>query len=269
MESRVHPLFDLKDKVAVVTGGGSGLGREYCSALSEFGADVVCVDIRKDRAEETCKLIKIFGHKTLAVETDITKYDQVRSMFKLIDKTFGRIDVLINNAGIAPASAAIDQIDVREWRKVIDVNINGTFYCLREGLRIMVRQKKGSIINIASSLALCSIDPDILAVAPYVASKYAVVGLTKQSAVEYGRYGIRVNAIVPGWYLDTNLGKVEGKKQVKGTEQQLPQYLISRIPMKRLGDPKDLKGLIVFLASDSSSNMTGALITNDGGYTCL
>jgi NAD(P)-dependent dehydrogenase (short-subunit alcohol dehydrogenase family) len=186
MQREIHPLFDLSGRVAVVTGGGSGLGREFCDVLAEFGADVICSDIYKDRAEETCGAVKKYGRGALAIEVDVSKYDQVRGMFRQIVDRFGRLDILVNNAGIINRRCAIDQIDIQDWHKVLDVNLHGVFYCMKEGLRIMMRQKKGSIINMASIAGLCEIDPDVGLMSPYVTSKSAVIGLTKQGAAEYG-----------------------------------------------------------------------------------
>jgi NAD(P)-dependent dehydrogenase (short-subunit alcohol dehydrogenase family) len=260
--------FDLDGKVALVTGGGSGLGREFCDALAEYGADIICADIDRGRAEETCEIIKKYGHIALPIEADVSKYNQVQTMFQHVEIIFGRLDILINNAGIAAPSRMIDQIDINDWHKVLDIDINGAFYCMREGLRIMLKQATGSIVNIASVLGLRAVDPEIVAAAPYVTSKFAVVGLTKQGAAEYGKHGIRINCIAPGWYPGTRLGEGKESKRPEAATRAWQQMLAARTPMKKTGEPSDLRGLIVFLASDSSSFMTGAVITNDGGWTC-
>src|SRR4030042_3492252 len=191
MSGDLNKLFDLNGKVALVTGGGSGLGREFCDVLAEFGADVICPDIRKERAEETCEIIKKYGHKTLALQVDVSKYDQVQAMFRQVLSQFGKLDILVNNAGIAPPSVLIDRIELEDWHRVIDIDLHGAFYCLKEALRIMRKQRKGIIINISSILGFSALEPEILAQAPYVAVKHAVIGLTQQAAAEYGQYGIR------------------------------------------------------------------------------
>jgi NAD(P)-dependent dehydrogenase (short-subunit alcohol dehydrogenase family) len=269
MSEAIYPLFDLTGRVAVVTGGGSGLGREFCDVLAEFGADVVCPDIYKDRAEETCEIIKKHGHKTLALEVDVSKYDQVQAMFARVMADFGRLDILVNNAGIAPPTVFTDAVELKDWHRVIDVDLHGVFYCLKEGLGIMKKQGKGSIINISSTSGLYANDPAFLPQAAYVAAKHAVVGLTKQAAAEFGQYGIRVNCIAPGLHVGTRLPESQGPV-IKRTEEEAKvreQSIASRIALRRPGQPKEMKGLMLYLASDSSSFVTGAVIVEDGGMS--
>jgi len=267
MSRDVHPLFDLNDRVAMVTGGGSGLGREFCDILAEFGTDIICADIYKDRAEETCEMIKKYGHRTLAIEADVSKYDQVQFIFKQLEATFGRLDILVNNAGITIRPCPITELELEVWHKVVNVNLHGTFYCMKEGLRIMMQRKKGSIINIASIMGLCGEDPDVGLASPYVTSKAGVIGLTKQGAAEYGRYGIRVNAIAPGWHLGTRLALDAGIKLTAEELKVREQLLASKTPMRRVGKEKELRGLLIYLASDASSFLTGQIIASDGGWT--
>lgn len=264
-----HPLFDLRGMVALVTGGGSGLGREFCNILAEFGAEIICPDLYKDRAEETCDMIKRNGRKALAMEVDVSKYDQVQGLFRQVDKAFGRLDVLVNNAGITSRPCPIDQLELEDWHHVLNVNIHGTFYCMKEGLRIMMRQKRGSIINMASISGMCGVEPEIGPMAPYITSKSAIIGLTKQGAAEYGRYGVRVNAIAPGWHFGTRLSTDAGIMRTEEEVQKRKQLLASRTPLGRTGEPRELKGLMVYLASDASSFVTGQIIASDGGWTCL
>jgi NAD(P)-dependent dehydrogenase (short-subunit alcohol dehydrogenase family) len=269
MSDKPYRLFDLSGRVAMVTGGGSGLGCEFCDVLAEFGADVICADIYGDRAADTCKMLKKYGNKALAIKVDVSKYDQVQVMFKQVEAAFGKLDILVNNAGVINRRCAIDQIDIGNWHQVLDVNVHGVFYCMKEGLRIMMRQKRGSVINVSSITGLCGVDPDVGQMAPYVTSKSAVIGLTRQGAAEYGVHGIRVNAIAPGWYLGTRLGASAG---VERTEEELNSFrllLSSKTPMKRTGRPEELRGLLLYLASDASSFVTGQTITSDGGWTCI
>jgi len=267
MHGETHKLYDLTGKVAIVTGGGSGLGREFCDVLAEYGADVACPDLYKERADETCKIIKKYGHKTLAIKSDLSKYDHVQAMFKQVMDNFGRVDILVNNAGISAHPAPIGQVDLEDWHNVINIDLHGVFYCMREGLRIMAEQKAGTIINIASVLGFMVTPPAILSVPPYVAAKFAVVGLTKEAAGEYGQYGIRVNCIAPGFHHGTRLGE-GGRVQPK--QEKPPETrpeVIERTPLRRTAEPKELKGLLLYLASDSSSFLTGQIIAHDGGLS--
>jgi NAD(P)-dependent dehydrogenase (short-subunit alcohol dehydrogenase family) len=268
MQGKTHNLNDLTGKVAIVTGGGSGLGREFCDVLAEHGADVVCPDLYKDRADETCEIIKKYGHKTLAIECDVTKYEQVQAMFRQVMDNFSRVDILVNNAGISAQPALIGQVDLEDWHDVIDTDLHGAFYCMRECLRIMAEQKAGNIINIASVCGFMVLSPDILSVPPYTAAKFAVVGLTKEAAGEYGKYGIRVNCIAPGFHHGTRLGEKRGRPQPQqeGPAETSPG-VIERTPLRRTAAPEELKGLLLYLASDSSSFVTGQVIAHDGGLS--
>lgn len=267
MSGEVQRLNDLSGKVALVTGGGSGLGREFCDVLAEYGADVVCPDFYLDRAKETCEIIQKYGHRTMALKVDVAQYPQVKAMFLEVRNKFGKLDILVNNAGIAPASALIHETNPEDWQRVIDVDLNGVFYCLKEGLGIMVQKKSGAVINIASNLGIAASEPGILAQSPYVAAKHAVVGLTRQAAAEYGQFGIRVNCIAPGFHRGTRLPEsLKVKADEKGDQERM-QLILARTPLGRTAESKELKGLLLYLASENSSFTTGAVIVSDGGMT--
>ena len=256
-------MFSLAGKVSLITGAGSGLGRIFCEAMAEHGSDVVCSDINEAWAEETAGLIAKYGVKTAVVKADVSKQDEVKAMFRQVDRDFGKLDILFNNAGIATKGIRIHEMRLEDWHRVIDVNLNGTFMCMQEGLKLMLRQKSGSIINISSILGLSAVDPEILAIAHYIASKHAIIGLTKTAAVQYGPDNIRVNAIAPGFIGNTRLGDVENRSE----DKVFPVRVTGLTPMRRFGEPEELKGLAVLLASDASSFITGAVFVPDGGWS--
>jgi NAD(P)-dependent dehydrogenase (short-subunit alcohol dehydrogenase family) len=260
-------MFNLEGRVAVVTGGGSGLGKEFCDVLAEYGARVVCVDIRLDRVEEVCAMIGKYGNSTLAVQTDVSKYDQVKNMYHQVIDKFGRVDILVTSAGVAPPVVLIDEIELEDWHRVIDIDLNGVFYCLKEGLAIMKKQGKGSVITISSVAGLIAVPPQGMPQAAYVAAKHAVVGLTKQAAAEFGQFGIRANCIAPGLHLPTGLPESMGYKSKKDTGTIEMSTFTSNIPLRRAASPSEMKGLVLFLASDASSYMTGATLVQDGGLS--
>jgi NAD(P)-dependent dehydrogenase (short-subunit alcohol dehydrogenase family) len=258
-------LFDLTGKVSLVTGAGSGLGRVFCEAMAEHGSDVVCTDINRGWAEETAGMIAKYGVKTVVVKADVSKQDEVKALFQKVDQEFGKLNVLINNAGIATKGARLHEMSLEDWNKVIGVNLTGTFLCMQEGIKLMLRQKSGSIINLSSVLGLVAADPEILAINHYTASKHGIIGLTKTAAAQYGPYNIRVNAIAPGFYAGTKLGDVEGR--TKEETEVWAEKVIPLTPMRRFADPKEIKGLAVFLASDASSFITGSTYVTDGGWS--
>ena len=259
-------LFDLSGKVALITGAGSGLGRVFCEAMAEYGSDVVCADINETWAKETEDITAKNGVKTLVIKADVSKPEDVKAMFRKVDQEFGRLDILFNNAGIAGVVTKLHETPLEDWNRVVGINLTGVFLCMQEGIKLMLRQKSGSIINISSILGLVGVDPDILAAGSYCATKHGVIGLTKQGAAEYGRDGIRVNAIAPGWHQGTRLGKSSGTIRTEEQVQQFQKELVSRTPMKRTGDPAELKGLAVYLASDASKFVNGATFVHDGGW---
>jgi len=266
--SEIRKPYDLNGKVAIVTGGGSGLGREFCDVLAEFGADVICPDLFLERAEETCKIIKKYGRKAVPISLDVARYEQVQQLFKQVMTEFGKVDILVNNAGVAPPSVLIDETDLNDWHRVIDVDLHGVFYCMKEALGIMKKQKGGVIINISSTLGISAHQPSILAQSPYVAAKHGVVGLTRQAAAEYGPYGIRVNCIAPGFHRGTRLPD-SLHTQITDDEERKKRgdLIIEGTPLRRIAEPKELRGILLLLASDNSSFMTGSVVVSDGGMT--
>jgi NAD(P)-dependent dehydrogenase (short-subunit alcohol dehydrogenase family) len=258
-------LFSLKEKVAVVTGAARGLGRTMALGLAEAGADVAVVDLLKEEGEETARLIRELGRDSMFLAADILDYDGIGEMVLRIREKFGRIDILLNNAGIVyrpeeagSASIPLEIVSRENWDNVVKVNLNGVFYCTQHVGKLMLEQKSGSIINIASMSAfVANFGRSNNA---YCASKAGVVMFTRQLAADWAEKGIRVNAIAPG-YMKTDLGA--GPLNDPG----LKDLLTTLIPMRRAGVPEDLKGIAVFLASDASAYMTGQTLIIDGGYT--
>lgn len=256
-------IFDLSGKVTLITAGGRGLGREYCEAMAEFGADVACADIDMGRAQETVELIKKFGHRAIAIEADVSKIDQVERMVKQTLGEFGTIDILFNNAGIVNPMKRLHEVAIEDWERVIAVNLTGMFLCMRTVLPIMLKQKRGSIINIASVAGMVALSPEMgyTNADAYGASKAGVIGLTRHAAVAYAKDGIRINAIAPGAHLTWPLSHT--REEMENIIKKLSNF----IPMGRVGDPSELKGLAVYLASDASSYVTGQTFVHDGGIT--
>jgi sorbose reductase len=253
------PEFSLNNKVAVVTGGARGLGMEMMDALAEAGASVVAVDLLGDQARATAAEIgKRRGVQAAAWALDTTNYDQVRATFAQIEKEFGKIDVLVAAAGIVIGEAAEDST-ADSWRRVIDVNVNGVFFCAQAAGRSMIARRSGSIVLIASMSGHIVNTPQKQA--SYNASKGAVIMMAKSLAAEWAPHGLRVNALSPGYMRTAITDQVlAGKPGLLETWERLT-------PAGRMGEPKELRGPVVFMASDASTYMTGHSLVVDGGYT--
>jgi len=262
-------IFDLSGKVALVTGGSSGLGRVFCEALAEFGADVsLTYNVDEKGARETAELIKNLGRQSLVIKANVNNPDVVQHMVDETVAKLGSIDILVNNAGINAKPAKIAEMAIEDWDKVLSIDLRGVFLCTRAVLPVMVKQKRGSIINIASIKGIRAFFEltEILPLAHYSAAKAGVISLTKETAVEYSRDGIRVNCIAPGWHRGTRLSRQWREEAWQEEQRQKYEDAISRItPMGRRGEISELKGLVVYLASDASSFMTGQVLASDGG----
>ncbi len=259
--------FRLDGQVALVTGSGSGLGNVFARALGAAGATVVSADIDLASAEKTSEEVRLLGGKASSVAVDVSDAASVEAMNTTILEEHGRMDVLVNNAGIASPADRIHDMPVEDWDRVNAVNTRGVFLCTKAVLPQMMAQKKGSIINISSVAGLGGVSNDLSAVAAnYSASKGAVATLTKQIAVEYGNEGVRCNAIAPGWHLGTQLGR-EALPLSEADIASMIGKLHELTPLNRTGDPEELAGLLVYLASDAASFMTGQVIAHDGGWT--
>jgi NAD(P)-dependent dehydrogenase (short-subunit alcohol dehydrogenase family) len=257
-------IFDISGKVALVTGGGSGIGRTICETLAEYGAAVVCVSRTEEKLRGTISLIKQYGHPTLAIQADVTNPDEVAQMVNETVSKLGTVDILFNSAGISLPPVRVGELPVEEWDRVMDTDLKGVFLCMRAVLPVMLKQHRGSIVNISSVSSLRASNPQV-APASYCAAKAGVNSLTQCAAVEYATDGIRVNCIIPGVH-DTGFANTNDESQKK--KNLVMEEIISKhLPMQRRGKLEELKGLIIYLASDASSYATGQVFISDGGRT--
>jgi len=251
----VREMFDLRGEKAIVTGAAQGLGEQIALGLAEAGADIAVVDINIDGTVRVAESIRNIGRESISIKVDVTKISDVENMVKMVKDRFGEIDILVNNAGIVNNLPA-EQITKEEWDRVIEVNLCGVFLCAQVVGREMIKQKKGNIINISSMSGLIVNRPQPQI--HYNTSKAGVIMITKSLAGEWAKYNIRVNAIAPG-YMRTPLVDKVFPKYGKGWS--------SLTPMGRIGDPSEIKGPALFLASRASSFVTGSVLVMDGGYT--
>jgi 2-deoxy-D-gluconate 3-dehydrogenase len=255
-------LFRLDGKVALVTGAGSGIGRAYCEALADAGARVACADYDGATAAATAGRLQAEGREAFAITADVAQESQVASMVQETVARFGRLDAAFANAGIAGPARFLPDLPLAEWQRVIDVNLTGVFLTLREASRVMVPQQSGVLISTASIYGFVG---DFAGSAQaYTAAKGALVNFTRTAAIQLAPHGIRVNAIAPG-FIETNIGG----GLLKGGTREAEEFLAEirrRTPLGHLGQPEDLKGVAVFLASDASRYMTGTTVAVDGGW---
>jgi NAD(P)-dependent dehydrogenase (short-subunit alcohol dehydrogenase family) len=261
-------IFQMAGRVAVVTGAANGLGRSFARGLADFGADVICADRDLAGSEETVRLIREAGGSAEAVFCDVSEVQSVEGLFGEVERLKGCVDILINNAGISTGPRRLHELPVEDWDRLMAINLRGVFLCTRAAVLMMLKQQSGSIINISSIAGLGGFYPGLSRLCVnYSASKAGVIGLTKQAAMDYARDGIRINAIAPGWHGGTNLGNARRAAMTQEETRRMEEAVNSRIPMGRRGKPDDLVGLVVYLASDASSYVTGQVIAHDGGWS--
>ncbi len=246
----------VKNKIVLVTGGGSGIGAATAKHFADHGAKVVVSDVRLEKAQKTVDGILSGSGDASAMETNVADFNAVETMVKDTVSKYGRLDVIVNNAGIGPRKMAkTADATLADWDNVIAVNQTGVFYCMKVALGQMLEQGYGNIVNVAS-LAGLKASPNNLS---YSASKFAVVGMTKSAAMEYATKNIRVNAVCPGYTESALLDKL------RAARPDMDDILKSVIPMKRYGTAIEIAEAIVWLASDSTQFITGQTITLDGG----
>jgi NAD(P)-dependent dehydrogenase (short-subunit alcohol dehydrogenase family) len=261
-------IFDLTGKVALVTGASRGLGRAFAEAMAQFGADVACNGRDEAKLAETVKIIGKYGVKAAAIKADVSKESEIKKMVADTVKQFGKIDILFNNAGIGRGPTPIHELPLEEWQAVIDTNLTGVFLCMKHVIPAMIKNKKGSIINISSIAGLRAEVPEVGSAA-YGAAKAGVILLTNIAAMEYAKYNIRVNCIAPGMH-KSELGRNNpGPKppDFKEIDKMIEKYCREEIPLGRIAEAEELAGLSVLLASDASSYITGQVFAQDGGQS--
>ena len=256
--------MDLPDRVALVTGGGSGIGRAACLEFARAGARVVAVDIDGESAEKTAAEIRAMGGQALAARADVSQSAQVQAYVQQTLDQFGRIDCFFNNAGTEGRLAPLAEFDEAVWDRVIGVNLKGVFLGMRYVLPVMIAQKKGAIVN-TSSVAGTVGAPTMAA---YSASKHGILGLTRTAAGEVGKQGVRVNAICPG-PINTRMLRSLAEMINPGDPDSVAKFNVGRNPMGRYGAPEEVARIVVFLCSDASDYVNGVAWLIDGGRTAI
>ena len=259
-------IFDLSGKVALVTGASRGIGRAIATVLAEYGADVSCVGRDMKACEITLGQVRAHGLKALPIKAEMRSEEDIKKMVEDTIKEFGKIDILFNNAGAGAGFAKIHEIATGEWDLTINANLRGTFLCMKYTIPYMLENKGGSIINISSVAGIRAEVPEI-GPAAYGASKAGINNLTQVAAMHYAKDNIRINAIAPGMHR-SEIGRAGNtEEQNKEMDKFLDEYCAEWIPMGRLAEAEELAGLVLLLASDASSYITGQIICQDGGKT--
>jgi NAD(P)-dependent dehydrogenase (short-subunit alcohol dehydrogenase family) len=251
----VTNLFDLSGKTAIVTGGGTGIGRQMAQGLAEAGANLVLCARKAERCEQAASELEQLGVRAIGLGCDVRDPDQVQHVVAQAVEELGGVDVLVNNAGTV-WGASPEEMPLEGWQKVIDVNLTGVFLFSQAAGRVMIERGGGVIVNIASVAGLQGGPPDVMNTIVYNASKGGVIAFTRDLACKWAQHGIRVNSIAPGWFPSDMSGYV-----LERHEERLKQH----IPLGRFGGPHDLEGVVVFLASDASAYVTGHTLVVDGG----
>ena len=245
--------LQLKDKVALITGGASGIGQASALLLAKEGAKVVIVDVSEAESEATVQEIKNSGGEACFIKADVSNSKDVASLLQKTVETFGRLDIAHNNAGIEGKPSATHDCEEATWDQVLAINLKGVWLCMKHEIPQMLKQGGGVIVNTASSAGLVG----LAGMSAYSASKHGVLGLTKTAALEYAKHNIRINAICPG-FIETPM--------TERNQKDINEQLIPRVPNKRWGTPEEIAQAVVWLCSDAASFMVGHAMTVDGGW---
>ncbi len=243
--------MEFKGRIALITGGARGIGRQVAEKLASGGAKVAISDVLFELAEETVEEFKSRGYRALAIKADVSKSDEVKSMIEKVTSEFKTLDIVVNNAGIT-RDALLLRLKEEDWDLVLNINLKGTFLVMQAAAKVMFKQRYGRIINISSAVGRLG----NIGQANYVASKAGVIGLTRTAARELSARGITVNAIAPG-FIET--------KMTENLSESAHDAIMAQIPMKKFGSPEDIASAIAFLASDEAGYITGQVIGVDGG----
>jgi gluconate 5-dehydrogenase len=248
-------LFDLSGKVAIVTGASRGLGQYFARALARAGADLVITSRRLEDLGDFKQEIEAIGRRVVPVAVDVCVEADIQRMVDVCINAYGKVDILVNNAGMNIRKRSVD-VGWDDWDRVVNTNMKGNFFCAQAVAKEMIKRNYGRIINMGSCTSVFGME----GIVPYVASRGGNLQMTRGLAAEWGRFGITVNLLAPGWFKTAqNAVLYENKPWV--------EYLTDRIPLGRPGEPNDLDGTVVFLASDASAYITGQIILVDGGFT--
>lgn len=259
-QSAYRKLFDLNGRVALITGAGVGFGEAISLGFAEFGCDIAACDLTIDNPQRTADRVRKIGRRAIALAANVAVPEDITAMVDATVKEFGRIDILVNCAGI-PQHNPAETTPLETWDSVLDINLRGTFLCCQAAGRVMLKQGSGVIVNFSSIAGVVGVGRGANA---YCASKGGVNALTKQLALEWADRGIRVNAIAPCQFMTPGLKEVMAKPQFD--PNKLMETWVSGIPLGRVGEPDEIVGPTLFLASNASSMVTGVVLPVDGGY---
>ncbi|GIW64384.1 MAG: beta-ketoacyl-ACP reductase [Patescibacteria group bacterium] len=244
----------LQNKVAIITGAGSGIGKSTALIFAKEGAKVVVANRREDKGQNTVDEIKKQGGEAMFIKTDVSNWDDVSNMVERVVQSYGEVDILVNNAGVL-RMGPLTEVNEDDWNYVLNINLKGVFYTMKKIIPLMIKQGKGKIINIASIAGLVGFEQ----IGPYCASKGGVIALTREAALEYAKNKININCIAPGVIRTEMTGMLE--------DEQTNSYYRLQTPYPRLGEGEDIGYAALYLASDESDFMTGQVMVVDGGWT--